>query len=175
MKIGEVFKQLDSFVSTVPTLVGNEAVNFFKDNFTKQGFQGQSFSPWPARKKETKKSLGKPILIQSGDLERSIQVKNKDANSVVVGTAGQIPYAQIHNEGGIIHQAARSETFVRNRYKKGINTGKFKKGVKAGKGLTFKERDIVIPKRQYMGDSPILRERINKTLLDEFKKSITGT
>ncbi|ULT44117.1 hypothetical protein KRR40_12575 [Niabella defluvii] len=50
-------------------------------------------------------------------MRRSIQVV-PIGNGYGFGSLG-VPYASIHNQGGQISQAARSETFVRNRYKRG--------------------------------------------------------
>ena len=67
-------------------------------------------------------------------------------------------YAAIHQLGGTIMQGARSELFLRNRYKRATKTGRkkgmFKKGTTAGRGLTFRERRIVIPARPFLGLSP---------------------
>lgn len=172
MTVDEAIEKVVATVKILPPLIGNEAVNFFKDNFRKQGWQGETFKPWLKRRHETKKTNGRPILIQSGALERSIQVKSNSENSTTVGTDGNIPYARIHNEGGQIKQAARSETFVRGRLKKGPHKGRFKKGTTSGKGFTFKERTINMPQRQFMGDSPVLRDRIKKLCIDEFTKAL---
>ena len=172
MTIDDAIARITETVRTLSPKIGNEAVNFFKDNFRKQGWQGATFQPWPKRKHETKKSKGRPILIQSGAMERGIQVKEATEESTTVGTDGNIPYSRIHNEGGQIVQAARSETFVRNRLKKGARKGRFASGVTTGQGFTFKERIINIPQRQYMGDSPVLRDRIEKIAIEELKKAI---
>ena len=97
-----------------------------------------------------------------------------------------VPYAEIHNNGGEIKQASRSETFLRNRhketvyYKKGKNAGimkqmkgQFAKGTTAGKGFTFAERTIKIPRRQMLptddSDSPVLRAAIERDLRTELQ------
>lgn len=172
MTIENIIQKLKEFVASYPTLVGNEAINFYKSNFDKEGWQGESFEKWPARERETRLSTGKPILVSTGTLKRSIQIKSTTKDEVVVGTAGQVPYARIHNEGGQITQAARSETFVRNRYKKKPMKAKFRKGTSPGKGFTFGERTINIPKRQFMGDSPVLREQLKKVAIAEIKKAL---
>jgi len=174
VKIELFIQRLLNLVEQLPPIIGNEAVNFYKDNFRLQGWQGQTFQPWPKRKRETRLTLGKPILIQSGALERSIQVKQVSPQRVVVGTSSTIPYARIHNEGGTIIQAPRSETFVRPRYQRGRKKGKFQPGKLPGRGFTYGQRVIHIPKRQFMGDSPVLRRRIQQAITQEIKK-ITQT
>ncbi|SFV32297.1 phage virion morphogenesis protein [Thermoflavifilum thermophilum] len=172
MKTDAFINRVLGLIRQLPPIIGNEAVNFFKTNFRLQGWQGQTFEPWPKRKRETKRSLGKPILIQTGALERSIQVKQVSQNAVVVGTSSAIPYARIHNEGGTIVQAPRSETFIRNRYKRGVKKGKFQPGKIPGRGFTYGQRIIHIPRRQFMGDSPVLRAEIQKRIIQEVKQFI---
>lgn len=59
------------------------------------------------RRSKTQKKLnfsnaatGWPILHNSGNLERSITVREKSPERVVIGT--DLPYAEVHNEGGYI-------------------------------------------------------------------------
>ena len=56
------------------TVIGNEAKNFFVENFRKQGFDDKSVKHWQPRKIETdRKSRNKgarAILVKSGDLRR---------------------------------------------------------------------------------------------------------
>lgn len=166
MKIEEAIQKVtDTIRRDIPRVIGNEAVNFVLDNFQRQGFQGESFVPWKKRKKETAKTRGKPVLTGSSALKRSIFVKKADEQEVIVGPDGNLPYARIHNEGGTITQAARSETFTRNRKK----SGRFKKGTKPGRGFTFRQHTITIPQRQYIGDSPVLRERIKNACINTLK------
>jgi phage virion morphogenesis protein len=97
------------------------------------------------------KREGGQTLSLSGRLRRSfarpgaVQAGN---DRVAVGT--NVVYAAIHQLGGTIVQAARSEIFVRNRYVKGPKKGSFKRGTKAGAGMTFRERRIVIPARPFL-------------------------
>jgi len=36
-------------IKELPPIIGEEAVNFFIDNFDQQGWQGDSFEPWQKR------------------------------------------------------------------------------------------------------------------------------
>jgi len=87
------------------------------------------------------------ILQREGMLIRSIIPRATEDQSIV---ATNEPYAAILHFGGVINMAARSETFVRNRYKRKPKKGKFKKGSKRGRGFSFKAYRIVIPPRPYM-------------------------
>jgi len=86
----------------LPILLANDAQNYFVKPFkttTGQGFDGKA---WTARKKETKKSIGKPILVGTGKLRRAVQnsVREKTFDKVrLVIDGGSIPYASVHNNG----------------------------------------------------------------------------
>lgn len=164
--IPEVFSKLKakvkSAIRTLPKVLANEAVNWSKDSFDRQGFLDETLEPWAPRKKNKKRNAGKSILIQSGRLKRSIRVISSTDNSAVIGT--DVPYARIHNYGGIITQAPRSETFTRNRRGKGRGLRKYQfvKGTTQGRGFTYKARAIVMPKRQFMGNSVSLVQRLKE-------------
>ena len=147
-----------------PREIGAIAVKHFKGNFRRQGFDG---TKWAARKKEARKSSGRAILIRSARLRNSIRVVRADLRGIVIGT--DVPYARIHNEGGTINQPSRSEIFKRNRYVKGRKKGMFARGVSAGRGFTYKQRVIRIPKRQFIGESKELT-----TLVDTWYKKNVG-
>ena len=93
------------------------------------------------------KRKGGQTLSLTGRLRRSFTVK-AESDSVAVGT--NVVYAAIHQLGGTIKQGARSELFTRNRYVRGEKKGQFKKGTKAGRGLTFKGSEGAIPARPFL-------------------------
>jgi phage gpG-like protein len=80
-------------------LIGNEAKNFFVNSWRLQGFDDRSVQKWTPRKKQDKKRAGRAILVDSGDLRRSIirEPVNKSQLSVKIST--DLPYAKVHNEG----------------------------------------------------------------------------
>jgi phage gpG-like protein len=122
-------------------------------------------------KQRNKKGYTGKILQRRGGgsgLKGSIQAKY-DAESASVGT-NKI-YGRIHQEGGTIKIAARSEIFKRNRYKRGSKKGKFKKGTTPGRGNTIKSSLIKIPARPFLKlDKPDLKE-----IEEDVKKYITGS
>lgn len=149
-----------------------KTLRFIGGNFAAQGYQGTTFMRWASRKANTKKNQGRALLVQSGRLKRGWRGFNSAPGEVTI--ANDVPYAEIHNNGGIINKSARSETFLRNRYLKGTNKGKFKRGVTtATKGFTYKEHTIKMPRRQMMptndSDSPVLRAAIERDLLQEIQ------
>jgi len=152
--------QLNRAVKSLPKILGNEAVNFSLDRFKDQNWIGDSTEPWAPRKTNNKKNIGKAILIQTGRLRRGTRIMSVGENKVVVGN--DVPYARIHNYGGKIARHERSETFVRNRFKRGANKGKFKKGTSAGRGFTYKAGIATMPKRQFLGRSQFLIARLKR-------------
>lgn len=175
-KINDLGKKLQVRFQEIATA---EALRFIGGNFAAQGYQGASFMRWAARKSANKKNAGRALLVQTGRLKRGWRGRNSAPGEVTI--ANDVPYAEIHNNGGSINKAARSETFLRNRYLKGAKKGSFKKGSVQGKGFTFKEHGVTMPRRQMMptndSDSPILRAAIERDLrqeIAEFEKQFNA-
>jgi phage gpG-like protein len=67
-----------------------------------------------------------------------------------------LEYARIHQFGGTIKTKARSEIFIRTKYKSGAKKGQFKKlskdmsKRKMGQGYTYGDGSIDIPARPYL-------------------------
>jgi phage gpG-like protein len=80
-------------------LIGNEAKNFFVNSWRLQGFEDRTVQKWVPRKKQDKKRAGRAILVDSGDLRRSVirEPVNKSQLSVKIST--DLHYAKVHNEG----------------------------------------------------------------------------
>jgi phage gpG-like protein len=162
--------KVQAIVKQFANMAGGKTLRFIDGNFAAQGWQGKGFQPWKKRKRINKKNAGKNILSNIGTLRRGFNYGEVAPGEVKV--YNNVPYAKIHNEGGVIHQSARSETFQRNRYKRGNKTGAFKKGVQPMKqGFTFKERTITIPKRQFapinFDDSPVLIKSIEREIIKQ--------
>jgi phage gpG-like protein len=88
--------------STLPIQVGNIAKNHFLDAFRDQGFTDTTLSPWAARKTKNRSdrnnSATRAILVESGDLRRSIRVGMARFERIEVGSYG-VSYARYHNKG----------------------------------------------------------------------------
>ena len=97
-----VLSNMQKVKSDLPVLLANQAQNFFAGSWKKQGFTDSSLSMWKQRKKETKKTVGKAILVGTGKLRRAVQnsIREKNFNNIrLVVDGGSIPYAKRHNEG----------------------------------------------------------------------------
>lgn len=169
-----------------PVLLGNDAVNFFKDSFRRQGWLGDSFQPWKPRKNVTKwgktpRNNGRAILVDTGRLRRSIRLISASNLTAVVGT--DVPYARAHNEGvrlGLImnvQQHTRKLTKFGITHKTELKTRtKIKFGrVQTGETIVqaHKRRiDQRIPQRQFMGQSPYLTKQLQRRFTAELMKSL---
>lgn len=165
-QIERFFKKHQAFFDQkAPAIIAKTAVESFKGNFTTKSFDGK---PWQPLSKSYKPKKGS-MMVRSSLLVNSIRESVVSPQRVVISAGNsKVPYARIHNQGGVINQAARSETFKRNRspLKGGKGGGKFRKGTTPGQGLTFKARTITIPKRQFMGYS----QGLNKAIMARFKE-----
>jgi phage gpG-like protein len=148
----------------VPNIVAETATEYFKDSFITTSWDGV---PWAETKKPVRR--GK-LMVRSAALMGSIAPSLVSADRVTIKAGGlKVPYAQVHNEGGLITRRPRSETFQRKRYTSGKNKGRFKGGTTSGKGFTFKVTSYNMTKRQFMGHSPNLNQEIIKRLTAKFK------
>lgn len=130
--INDLFRKL-------PDWVGREAVNFYKDSFTRQAYIDRNVEKWAARKNDKKTKRGsRAILVQSGALRRSLRFRIS-GNTILVYT--NIPYAQVHNEGETVTGVRSVGSYQRKKPKKGGKTT-----VKAHtRTVNYK-----MPKRQFM-------------------------
>ncbi|WP_410221924.1 phage virion morphogenesis protein [Pedobacter sp.] len=169
--IEEYFLEFQARVEKVQGLlgevVGNVVINDALDNFRNESFDNVK---WQAR---VNKKNTRHLLIKSGTLRRSIRIISTTMTSVVVGS--DIPYAAVHNYGEEINRYARTETFVRNRYKVGPKgkmfggMGAFKKGTSTGRGLSFRAYSYNMPKRTFLGLTAKLENKIKQAIDEQFK------
>lgn len=84
--------------AALPKKLGNEAVNFFKDSWRKQGWDSNGTMPWKPRKRETKSSIGRAILVGkgSGVLRRSFDYYPTQNRIIVINDRH---YGVYHNYG----------------------------------------------------------------------------
>ncbi|SMO48203.1 phage virion morphogenesis protein [Solitalea koreensis] len=149
----------------VPNVIAETATEYYKERFLEKEWNGQ---PW-AKYKGKEPSRGS-LMLRSNNLMQSIRPKLVSAQRVIISAgSSKVPYAQVHNEGGIITRSARSETFVRNRIATGKKKGRFKRGTSEGQGFTFKASTYNMPQRQFMGHNQELNDRIKTRFNNLFK------
>jgi phage gpG-like protein len=161
----EILRRYTEFKRRIWRIIGQQAVNFFKDNFTRQGFlDGGHVNAWRKRDKrsefmsrKTRKTAKRGLLISTGRLRKSIRIVNWGQNFATVGT--DIKYARIHNEGGIITQkvtAKQRAFFWRMFY---ITKDEIWQSMALSETIRIR-----IPKRKFMGSSTDLAKEISRTI-----------
>lgn len=159
--------QLNGVMRELPGLVGAVVLNSVDNNFRSESFFGQAWEP----RKVQKGNDGRAILVQTGRLRRSFRL---ETSGLTITIFTDTPYAQIHNEGGVISGTVNVAEFTRNQYemnevsKPGSRKEKWKKETVGTGTVRAHTRNInlTIPQRQFMGEHPDLDNDI-KTLLDK--------
>jgi phage gpG-like protein len=177
--------KLQQTLAALPAKAGAVVVHHSLESFHDQGWTDSSLEPWSPRLSKNGKNTGRAILVQSGRLRRSIRVLTATADSVTVGT--DVPYAQIHNEGGTISHPAR-DTILNFTEHKGIDyeihgkksmrlakvqTINQQRGIKAIRRATIKEHTTTMKKRQFIGNSKQQTEEITFMLQKEINKAFS--
>lgn len=130
-----------------------EGLDFIHRNFEKEGFMDSSFTAWPQRKHP----IDYKLLRVTNTLFNSIRAES-DANNFTVTFSSNEPYAQIHNEGGVIKITKKMRGHFWKMFKlTGDNKWKWM-------ALT-KKSAFRIHKRQFMGESANFNQRFNRKVV----------
>ena len=97
LKLGKTLKQMNSIGLVMPRVLATVGVNFSKQAFAKQGWADKGFSKWQKRKGNAKRNQGRSILVDSGDLRRSIRILSTGIGRATYGS--RLVYAPVHNAG----------------------------------------------------------------------------
>ena len=183
-QINKIEMAINKAIKGLPRLIGTEAVNFYKQRFREQAWSDNTTEPWAKRKDNAKRNKGRAILVDKGRLRNSIRITQITENSVTIGNS--VPYAKAHNEGfkGLVNVKAHK----RNRYKKvdvysiEVFSIKSKQGRKsritqvAGSGeVKAHTRFMNLPKRQFMGKSAVLEQRLKRVIRAYIIRTIKTT
>lgn len=175
---------------TLPVKVGNEAINMFKDNFTDGGFFGCEWEQPIRRKLSFNGARGQygPLLSGSSHLMRSFDKDTNTPGKVII--KNPVEYAAIHNEGGTITVTAKMKRYfmarfietkgsmgltkVRRRLSKNQRNQALSREARFYLAMAHKKEGSTIrmPKRQFMGNHPVLAKKINDIIYNELKKFI---
>lgn len=185
----ELQKRVNRLVRETLKDIRTEALDEFDRNFEREAFFNQK---WARRKYHDDESRG--LLIQTGNLRRSITGRVTDRNSVVIETTQ--PYARIHNEGGTITVTRKMKGYFWYRYQTvtggrspdgfSNNLQRKKNGTprnnKRNRELTAEAEfyramalkkvgsKITIPKRQFIGNHPELEKLLKEIVYSNAKK-----
>lgn len=177
----------------LPRKVGVTAVNHFRQNFRDAGFRDSGLKPWQKTKRQQGKGTDAaytPLTSRRNHLMRSTSFTTTPGTVTIENT---VPYASIHNEGGDINTHPRVTERLR-RYAwhmayaiagiRGKGTLPKELPREAAKwramALTKKQRLNVrahIPKRQFIGESKELADKINNIInlsLQRIKNGISA-
>lgn len=154
--------RLSKLYKKFPELAAIEAVNFSKERFVRKNWVDKSVSAWKPRKpspewqsEEQKRAAARgSLMVKSGRLKRSIRKTKVTRNSVTIAT--DVPYAEIHNEGGVINQNINIKAHSRKRKGRDYK-------VKAHK----RKRKINMPERKFLGESALLLRRVERLVQRE--------
>lgn len=148
--------------SNLPRRIGNAAVNMTNRNFRDAGWRDGGLKPW----KTTRRQQGKgkdsqylPLHSRREHLSRSTQYKITGPGEVTV--SNPVPYAWVHNYGfdGTVRVGAHKRKIL-------------KKGRKRARRYAVRaySRHMRIPRRQFMGRSRELNERITELVNETIER-----
>lgn len=163
-KLEQWFARFEHRMDTrVPHVISSTAIEYYKERFTAKNWDGKAWPQYGARRKLAGKSVREPrrgsLMMRSNNLFASIRESVNTPQRVRISAgSGKVPYARIHNEGSYMTQ--RVGTYTNNNF-----MGK-------GKPVSIKahSRSMNMPKRQYMGHSAVLNQRIINRLKIMFKE-----
>lgn len=165
-------KQLHQYMNkTLPKQIRDMGLHFFISRFREQGWRDKNFEPWEKRKKNDKRK-GRAILIDRGRLRNSIRADIK-GESIIFGT--DVPYAKVHNEGGLVNRKGGMRIVAHKKYTRGKHAGRtlFHKNNKQAtfaKKVEIKASSFNMPKRQFIGESAHLNKVITKKIENSIKQ-----
>lgn len=173
--LNEARTRLKAVKKSLPKKAAALIVDFFKGRFQRQSWVDTTVEKWRPRKDRSKKNRGRAILVKTGRLRRSIRAVSVAAERVVIGS--DVPYAQIHNEGGRIEGSQTVSSYTRRAHRRKGYTRNGKR-VKASrvKESTVKShtRNVrtTIPRRQFLGDSAALKKRLEGMIIREINRAL---
>lgn len=148
-------KSIDDMVKSLPVLVKNRAVNFFKDSFDRKGFINDRFEPWTDR---VDRDANGSLMLQTGNLKNSI-FGEASGNFAILSS--DTPYSAIHNEGGTVSGTANVRSHTRRRNGKTHQVKSHTRNV-----------NTTIPQRQFMGHSNFLMKDIERNFHHQLERII---
>lgn len=178
-------REVDQLVRRqLPVKVGRMAKDHYQDNFRKGGFVNRGLQKWATTRRQQSGSASAsasygPLLSGRNHLFSSIKYVPGDYRVTV---SNDLPYAAIHNQGGTVSPTVtpRMRRFAWYMYYKA--SGKDSKGQRGKKkataqsaspqaefwrnlALTRKQKlSVKIPRRQFLGESEELTQRINEKI-----------
>lgn len=182
----------------LPRKVGIIAVQHFKQNFRDSGFTDGGLRPWKKSQRELRGGMGASARYKTLTSARNHLMSSTQAHigRGEVSIENPVPYAVIHNEGGTIVSnptitpkmrkyawAMAYKLSGRKKGRKGKRTGGSQEAIpeEAKKWMALaltKKTKIKIrakmPKRQFIGESRELMQKVNKEVNDSIQRIKDG-
>lgn len=175
----------------LPRKVGVIAVGHFKQNFRDSGFRDGGLTPWQKSQRELrggKSAQARYKTLTSGrnHLMSSIEFSASPSEVVI---SNPVPYAAIHNEGGTIKASPRITPQMRKFAWRQVyeiagasgakNPSELPREAQMWRGLALTKKThlnlkIKMPKRQFIGESRELTEKVEKEILTTLNKIKDG-
>lgn len=140
---------LEKAIKELPRRVGRVYLAHTQSSFLKGGFTNQAFQRWEPRKGGNN---GRAVLVKSGALSRSLRMRITQTR-ITIGT--NIPYAEIHNEGGVVSGVVK----VRQHTRRIKQVGK-RRRTRVNVRAHTRKMNTAIPRRQFMGPSKIADNQV---------------
>ncbi|TAG31894.1 MAG: hypothetical protein EAZ35_02260 [Sphingobacteriia bacterium] len=177
-----IVERLTRAYGLLPNLAATEAVKFSKNRFRAENWIGNTTENWKKRVRKDKRT-GRAILVNKAILKRDIHKIYVGPDRAIIGTTKlSAPYAKAHNEG--FSGKVNVKEHKRRRFKKveetyTSKTGKEKKRTskqvdESGGNIIVKSysKKMKLPKRQFMGVSPVLDNIIQRSITAALIKAI---
>ncbi len=148
----------------LPRIAGVKMVETFRRNLDKEGFiENGRLHRWPQRTPGSPRDRGRKLLRDRGKLYDSIRVTRRTDDSVAVGVdEGQVPYARLNNEGGVVIVTDRMRAYFWAMFAKTKLPFWRRMALK-------KSPQIIIPQRQFMGITPDLDKTVEREIAARLK------
>lgn len=149
-------------IQQLPRFMGNECIRFFQEQMNaEKDVHGRDYE---RRGYETDLQQGKSILSGRGTLFNAIEILSINKNGVSVGVDEDIlVYAGIHNDGGNIAVTAKMKRyFWAKHYEADRRDLEDDADFYRNMALRKEGSDIKIPQREFVGESKLLQEFLEK-------------
>ncbi len=150
-------------------------------DYTRQAFKKEQWDgkQWDKRKRVTsrhdRKNKDKPraLLVKSGNLRRSVEVVQRGTQIII---SSDMPYAKIQNEGGTINHPGGTPYIMDKETGKPKFVSKKRADSMANRKRSVKlpvtkAHQITIPKRQFIGESKELEQKIENMIVKKIKEA----
>lgn len=154
-----------ALATTFPQRASADAVRFYKNSFKNQGFTDRGLVKWK-EKADPKAKPNRVLRGKTGLLSLSIRPLEVNYQRIVITAGGpHVPYAKIHNEGGVIRGTQSVRAHIRRAHPSRTRSGKRIRKKESNVGAYTRTVNTVIPARPFIGRSHTLKRIIQLTAI----------